>query len=212
MATALEDITHSANAARNDRADLSPDLPAVPTRYAVREIGFTMVSGRLQFAFRTDELAKPLPPGGIEQVVADLLNPPPAGAMLAAGAPTAVLAGALQTPLDLDVTDGPIWLVYMLAEPGNMRFSATLKAMTHKQIEHRPHYGWLRHATQAEDSSQPLAGCRLIYLAAAPPEGHYRHGFNFNVELEQDPSLEGVPRSLPMEIDPDVRHPGGSGT
>lgn len=208
MATALEDIADVTDTPRNDRADLNPEAPAVPARYAVREIGFAMVNGKLQFAFKSDELAAPLPPGGIGAVVAALLAPPPPAA-LALG-PGAGPAAAPTTPLDLDVAGGPVWLIYMLAEPGNMRFSATLKAMTHKRSEDRPYYGRLRHATEAGESSQPLAGCRLIYLAAAPPAVDYRHGFNFNVEFEQDSTIEGIPRSLSMEIDPDIRHPGGS--
>ncbi|MEA3014867.1 MAG: hypothetical protein QOD42_3412 [Sphingomonadales bacterium] len=208
MATALKEIT---TAARNDRAEINLDVPAVPTRYAVREIGFTMVNGRLQFAFASHGRAQPLPRGGIDAVVAGLLTPSSA-AMLAFG-PGRAAAAAPQTPLDLDVSGDPIWLVYMLAQPSNMRFSTALKAMTHKQREHRPYYGGLRHVAKGVESSRPLARCRLIYLAAAPPaDGEYRHGFNFNVELEQDPGIEGNPRSLPIEIDPDIRHPGGSTT
>lgn len=212
MATALEYLDYAKGVAggpRNDRADLSPDLPAQPARYAVREIGFSMVNGRLQFAFSSHDLAQPLPAGGIEQVVAALLAPPRGVMMLAAAAGP---AAPPTTPLDLDVKEDPIWLVYMLAEPGNMRFSATLKAMTHKDVADRPFYGELRHAAGGQRSSEPLAGCRLIYFAAAPPAEDYRHGFNFNVELEQDPDRDGKPRSLPIEIDPDVRHPGGSTT
>ncbi|HEV7659957.1 MAG TPA: nucleotide synthetase [Allosphingosinicella sp.] len=210
MATALKEIT---NVQRNDRAEISLDAPAAPTRYAVREISFALVNGRLQFAFASPERAKPLPPGGIDAVVDGLLSPAPA-AMFALGPGRAAPAPTptpTPTPLDLDVSGDPIWLIYTLAESSNMRFSAALKAMTHKQIEHRPFYGGLRHVTRGVESSQPLVGCRLIYLAAAPPAvAKYRHGFNFNVELEQDPGTDGAPRSLPVEIDPDIRHPGGS--
>lgn len=206
MATALKEII---TAPRNDRAEISLNVPAPPTRYAVREIGFAMVNDRLQFTFAADGLAEPLPPGGIDEVVAGLLTPPPA-AMTAFGL-EGIAAEPMPTPLDVDVSGDPIWLIYMLAEPSNMRFSASLKAMTHKQIEHRRFYGGLRHVAKGVESSQPLAGCRLIYLAAAPPAvADYRHGFNFNVELEQDPGTDGNPRSLPIEIDPDIRHPGGS--
>jgi len=213
MATALnylDYINGNAAAPRNDRADLSPNMPAVPTRYAIREIGFSMINGKLQFAFKSNDLAQNLPAGGIDEVVAGLLVPPPvmsASVFAAFAAPPAPT-----TPLDLDVAKGPIWLIYMLSEPGNMRFSAALKAMTHKEVKHRPFYGHLRHATAAGPSSRPLADCRLIYFAAAPPAGSYRHGFNINVELDQDPDSNGNPRVLPMEIDPDVRHPGGSET
>jgi hypothetical protein len=204
MATALKEIITSP---RNDRAEISLKAPAAPTRYAVREISFAMVNGRLQFAFASQELAKPLPPGGIDEVIDGLLNPTP-NAMFAL-APGQVPPAP--TPLDVDVSGDPIWLIYMLAESSNMRFSAALKAMTHKQIEHRPCYGGLRHVTRGVESSEPLVGCRLIYLAAAPPAvAKYRHGFNFNVELEQDPGTDGTPWSLPIEIDPDIRHPGGS--
>jgi hypothetical protein len=204
MATALRDII---TAPRNDRAEIRLNAPAVPTRYAVREIGFAMTDGRLQFTFADHGQAEPLPPGGIDEVVAGLLAPPPLETLeFAAGS-----AAAAPTPLDLDVSGAPIWLIYMLAEPSNMRFSAALTAMTHKQIEHRRFYGGLRHVANGVESSQPLVGCRLIYLAAAPPPaGNYRHGFNFNVELEQDPGIDGNARSLPIEIDPDIRHPGGS--
>jgi hypothetical protein len=208
MATALRDIS---TAPRNDRAEIRLNAPAVPTRYAIREIGFAMINGRLQFTFADHGQAEPLPPGGIDEVVAGLLTPSPAAMLeLSAGA-AAAAAAPMPTPLDVDVSGNPIWLIYMLAEPSNMRFSATLKAMTHKRIENRAYYGGLRHVTRSVESSQPLAGCRLIYFAAAPPAvAKYRHGFNFNVELEQDPGTDGNPRSLPIEIDPDIRHPGGS--
>jgi hypothetical protein len=210
MATALRDII---TMPRNDRAEMRLNAPAVPTRYAVREIGFAMTDGKLQFTFAEHGLAAPLPPGGIDEVVAGLLTPPPAALLEFAFGRNAAAAApaATPTPLDVDVSGDPIWLIYMLAEPSNMRFSAALKAMTHKQIEHRRFYGGLRHVTNGVESSQPLVGCRLIYFAAAPPAaGNYRHGFNFNVELEQDPGIDGNPRSLPIEIDPDIRHPGGS--
>ena len=198
-------------APRNDQTEMAEQWngPA-PTRYVVREIEFKVVDRRLLFSYRNDSKAQDLPKGGIATVAKALCRPAAAVAVRAAPVPS--LAAAPQTPLDLELQGDPIFIILKLAEPVNMTFSANRKAVTHKNDGDRSHYGRLRHVNRkGQESAAPLAGCRLVYFVAAPPAGNYQHGFNFNVDLEQDPGVDGTRRMLPLSIDPDIRFPGGSG-
>jgi hypothetical protein len=210
MATALREPVRAAAAAapRNDHAPMNEawDGP-LPTRYVVREIDFNMIDGDLQFSFRNHDLAEDLPAGGVDDIIAGLLAPPPSAAL----APSLFAAAAPHTPLDLDIQT-PLFVILTLSEPKNMRFSAQLKGMTHKNSDDSDYYGHLRHVNDAAQSAAPLGACKLIYFIASPPAGAYQHGFNFNVDLDQEPGPGGEPRSLPITIDPDIRHPGGSTT
>ncbi len=203
----------------NERADMHEEWAGDwPERYVVREIDFNMADNSLQFSFRNSDLAQPLPAGGIAEVIDGLRGPAPAPAAFFGAA---AAAAARETPLDLNVIGTPIYIIFALSEPKNMTFSSRLKAMTHKKSADRDYYGGLRHVTATEESKDPLPGCKLIYFAVdppvenppVPPDDKYQHGFNFNVELEQDPKEPGGPkRIIELSIDPDVRHPGGSGT
>ncbi len=199
---------------RNDDVAIDEEWrgPA-PTRYVVREIEFKMVNGRLQFAYRNQCRAQPLAETGIVELSQAYCRP---AARSGRPSPFPIPAAlAPQTPLDLEVKGGgaPLVVFLRLSEPGNMTFSASRKAVTHKNADDAAHYGGLRHVgVDGTASADPVPECKLVYFIAAPPVGDYRHGFNFNVDLEQDPGVEGGRRMLPLTIDPDIRFPGGSST
>jgi hypothetical protein len=202
------------SAPRNDHVPVSAGWTGpLPERYVVREIEFKVVGGRLQFAYRDERRARPLPVGGPLEL-ASFFCAAPSPAVRAVQPIRAPAGEGPQTPLDLDVTGAPLLILLKLAEPSNMLFSATVGAVTHKSSDDMGCYGRLRHVTaEGIESIAPVAGCRLVSFIAMPPTGDYRHGFNFNIDLEQDPGPgEDQSRLLPIMIDPDVRHPGGSST
>lgn len=213
MADAYDEGEAVPTAPRNDHVPVSAGWAGpLPERYVVREIEFKVASGRLQFVYRNQCRAKPIPLGGPLELASQLCPSPPAAGV---ARPIRVPAAKVpQTPLDLDVTGAPLLILLKLARPGNMSFSATAAAVTHKSSDDMGCYGRLRHVTaDGFESIAPVAGCRLVSFIAMPPAGNYRHGFNFNIDLEQDPGPdEDQPRLLPIVIDPDVRHPGGSNT
>lgn len=220
MATTLErntDLADAAAALQNDRINVQEgwSYPTLPLRYVFREIDFYLDgNGHLQFCFRNSGLAQPLDGLTIEQVASGFRAPP-------RPEPEFLLAAALdeppQTPLDLQVWGDPIYIIYRLFGPRNMTFNAGLKAVSHKNGEAQNRYGLLRHLGPAGAGSiEPVADCELIYFACVPKNVNpYRDRFNLNVVLEQAPIPAGpggvaVRRVIEIEIDPDIRFPGGS--
>lgn len=208
MATALRQSDAAADARRNDLAPLPAEWPgAAPARFIFREISMKFEGG-IKFFYKDPGLAQPLPAGGIAEVVAGLVAPPPGG--------LANLGELTEdTPLDLNIHGPSSYVVLRLDSDLNWRFDSNEPAVSLKDAAVGNHYGGLRHVladgTVQED---PQAGCRLVYFVAQPPalpaNGSYRHGFNFHVELIQvDNNASGI---LPIIIDPDVGHPGGSAT
>jgi len=217
MATALKERqigapdaadTAQAQTWENERFPVRRHPPDVlPERYIVREMSFLMDSDGLQFLYKDSALAWPLPEKKIDPVIPRFTRPvSPMIGLSGAGLATA------ETPLDLSITGGPAFLIFKLDPRLNWRFSQSLPAITHKKEADSACYGGLTYVDQhGVYSDSPIAECRLVFLVTDPPEGDYRHGFNFNVELIQKPHVgQYEPRILPVEIDPDIRFPGGS--
>ncbi|HWT13711.1 MAG TPA: nucleotide synthetase [Allosphingosinicella sp.] len=191
-----------------------------PTRFVIRTIDLVEVQvavggqvvTQLQAFFRNHTLAQALPATGIAQAIKDAVG----GSLVPVASS---LAESPRTPLDLEVKDEPLYIVFILGKPSNMTFNPLRKAISHKNLDDRDRYGNLRHvkatATSYEEDEEGLSDCRIAYFVAyppAPPASNYKHGFNLNVRLLQPPNLDGSPRWLDIQIDPDVRYPGGSGT
>lgn len=218
MATTLDRETAAAEVVdptQNDRIDVQWgwSQPTLPLRFVFREIDFHIdSSGHLQFAFRNSGLAERLDGRSIEAVAATYRSP-------AQPEPELMVASALeeppQTPLDLGVTGDSIYVIYRLFGPRNITFSPSKKAVSHKNGADQGRYGLLRHlGPTGAGSIAPVADCELIYFACMPRAGTYRDRFNLNVELEQTPIPGNPPvrRIIELEIDPDIRFPGGSPT
>jgi hypothetical protein len=217
MATTLDRDPGTINTAatvRNERIDVQEGWShhTLPTRYVFREIDFFVDgNGHLQFCFRNADFVKPLNGLTIEQVAATFRTPP-------RPEPEFLIATALeeppQTPLDLEIWgDEPIYVIYRLYGPRNMTFNPGQKAMSHKDGSVQNRYGLLRHLGPAGAGSvMGVENCELIYFACRPlGETHYRDRFNLRVDLEQAP-VNGERRIIELEIDPDIRFPGGSVT
>lgn len=179
-----------------------------PTRYIVRTIDLvevqvaegTQVVTELRPFFREDTVPQPLTQG-ISQVIKDNAVP---------GSTTGTYA-----PIDLVLEGDPVFVVFVLGKPNNIRFHPSRKGITHKNPDDRNRYGYLRHAKVTggnyEEDEGPLNDCRIIYFIADPlypSQPTYKHDFNLNVRLLQ-PAQNGTPRFLDLVIDPDVRYPGG---
>lgn len=214
MATALREPDVSQAAPTNDLAPVRSEQPfEAPERYIFRELSMKL-EGELQFFYKDPGLAQPLPEGGIAAVVAGILNPPaPAAAVMAAAVAAAVTQ---ETPLDLNIHGDPAFVVLRLDPALNWRFDSDEAAVSLKDAGVADHYGGLRHVlADGTIQAEPAVGCKLVYFAAKPPvlgpDEKYRHGFNFHIELVQASSSSTSGDSiLPIILDPDVGHPGGS--
>lgn len=220
MATAQNKVatTVVTTSLQNDDIDMREDWvhPALPLRFAFREIDFRIDSkGHLQFGFRNSDRAEPLNGRTIEEIVdtfRSTLAPPDGSPLLNP------FVSTTQTPLDLQVgsdpvNGDPIYIIYRFFKPRNITFSPTRKAMSHKNGDAVDRYGLLRHVGAAgPGTAAPAADCELIYFACVPKNVDYQDGFNLRVQLEQEPHLgpPPTPRILDIEIDPDIRFPGGS--
>lgn len=213
MATLLRERDLAQHAPRNDLAPLRTDwIYAAPRRYIFRELSMKL-DGGLQLFYKDPVLAQPVPAGGIAEVVAGILNPSPWGPVVTAATASAV---AQETPLDLNIHGDPAWVVLRLDPTLNWRFDSDEAAISLKAVEVSRFYGGLRHVLDdGTVRAGPTVGSRLVYFAARPPalavNGSYRHGFNFHLELVQaSASATSGDTILPIIIDPDVGHPGGS--
>jgi hypothetical protein len=191
-----------------------------PKRFIVRELS-AKIEGGLQFFYKNPGLAKKVPAGGLACAIAEILNPPPMGLIERIVAAAAALVKPKlkqQTPLDLNIHGEPAFVFLRLDPTLNLRFDSDEAAISLKDARVGNHYGGLQYVL--EDGtvlSEPAAGCKLVYFAVSPPllvKGEeYRHGFNFHLELDQlSPSATSEISVLPIIIDPDVGHPGGSDT
>ncbi|MBV8685325.1 MAG: hypothetical protein JOZ90_14645 [Alphaproteobacteria bacterium] len=180
-----------------------------PQRYVYRDIAFGVdLFGGLQFGFRNADLAQPLDGRSVEEIVRDLPQPAPL-------MPAVALSSAYQSPLDLQAWGDPIYIILRLVSPSNMTFHPERKAVSHKTLGPRDRYGLLRHVTAAGHTAEPGASCKVIHFACVPGNvDPYHDGLNLRVRLQQQPHLgpPQVERVLDLDIDPDIRFPGGSAT
>ena len=180
-----------------------------PQRYVYRDISYKVDAfGGIQFCFRNSTLAAPLGDKTIVEIVNELPQSGGAGFIAAAAEPP-------ETPLDIGVKGDPIYIIYRIARPSNMTFHPERKALSHKKEGPRSRYGRLRHAVAGQEHTyEPKKDCKIVYFACKPEAGDYRDGLNLRVRLQQEarPDSPDVPRVLDLEIDPDIRFPGGSPT
>lgn len=238
MATALKDPTLEALSAiaaqidpRQNEHEPIPDTydgPA-PQQVIVRDVGMRAQNGILDFFYSIPRKRGPVPVGGIEEVIAELLyeREPRASdqADFARGAAgdnagngngtgSSELAAGEEKPLDLNV-DQPSYVVFRLSADWRWAFDPRQAGITTKLAAEAHGHGGLRHVGVNGDGTyghfrQPHDNCRIVYFIANPPAGVYFHGFNLEVELQQSAGPLGIERVLPISIDPDVRNPGGS--
>jgi hypothetical protein len=215
MATALNLSEVGQTVPANDLAPIRKEWPdAPPARYIFREVSLEL-NGGLQFFYRNPGLARPLLQGGIEAVIAALIAPPPRAVSLMAAPPGPAVR---QSPLDLRIYGLPAYVVLKLDPELNWHFSADQAAVSLKTATVGESYGGLRHVLpDGTIRPEPGPGCSIVYFVARPPaigpDGSYRHGLNFHVELVQNISGGSSESSiLPIIIDPDVGYPGGSNT
>jgi hypothetical protein len=221
MATALQDpfaeafaaIAATIDPAQNDHGRIPADYggPA-PVQVIVRDVGMIAQNALLDFFYTTPRPRGPLPPGGVQQVIDELLAAPAAAQAL--GAAPGRIAGFADTdfenPLDLNVDTTSI-VIFRLSDLWQWTFDPTMGGVTTKVAQHAQAHGGLRFV--ADDGTPydvPTSGCRIAYFIANPPDDFYFQGFNLEVLLKQSDGPFGIPRFMPITIDPDIRNPGGS--
>lgn len=181
--------------------DMKEDwLLQTPSRFVILDIDCTLASGALEFSFRDPRGGEPLS-GGLQGAISAALTRPSGP------------GSTRYAPLDIGLSGDSAYVFLRIVGPTNMTFSASKKALTHKNADDRDYYGELRHVVAgAQPSERPLANCKIVYFIAdplSPPAQGYEHGFFLNVEIEQT-ATNGAQRLIAFEIDPDVRHPGGT--
>jgi hypothetical protein len=124
-------------------------------------------------------------------------------------------------PLDVSLR-APTCFIFRLSDNWNWRFSRSTKAATlgPNVGVNILNYGGLRHVLpnlphQEGPFTRHDQFCKLIYFFARPVAGNptpgFNHAYNLNIELVFPDDDQGNPNVIPIVIDPDVRHPGGSG-
>lgn len=122
-------------------------------------------------------------------------------------------------PLDLNLS-APTCFIIRLTGGLNWRFSHKTKGATLGPTADPTNYCNLMHVYD-DNVGQPGPHphgkyCRMIYFYAKPPAGtptpRFKHAFNLNIEFVYPDGIDDDRiNTIPIVIDPDVRHPGGSG-
>lgn len=133
-------------------------------------------------------------------------------------------AAAYERPLDLNLSV-PTCFIIRLSDSWNWRFSHKVRAVTLGQAvgTAKDNYYNLRHVVPGQiDQNDPFphqVSCRLAYFVAKPvagvpqdPSVEFHHPFNLNIEIVFPDDSKGNPNTIPIIVDPDIRHPGGSGS
>lgn len=113
----------------------------------------------------------------------------------------------------------PLLMVLQLPKSLNMQYAPDGDAVTLKEQITKGAYGKLMHlkADGSFTPDPPGEGCKLAYFAAQPPHMDpliFEDGFNINVQLlqvQKNVEQQLFIRHLPLLIDPDIKHPGGTG-
>jgi hypothetical protein len=120
-------------------------------------------------------------------------------------------------PLDVNCSDTTLF-IFRLSDNWDWRFAAKAKGVTlgwFANSGERDNYFDLRHVLDDSAGSEvPFEHpdmCKIVYFTAKKTPNSFAHAFNINVEIVYPDDPLGNPNTLPIVIDPDVRHPGGSG-
>jgi hypothetical protein len=122
--------------------------------------------------------------------------------------------GEPESPYDIGIKE-KCFIFFELHRSHNWVFSPAEDGMTSKgnlkgTYEGLSHFSW---DGAILPNGDPLRDqCQLLCLAALSPLASYTDSFNFHVEFFQE-HLDGgkpVKKRLPIIIDPDIKHPGGT--
>ncbi len=190
----------------------------LPKRYVHRDVSFDPDGGELQFLFLNHDRAKPLGGKTIEKIVEELPKPVRSSFLktwLRSILDLLFMSARPETPFDLGIEGKtePIFVIFRIVGPSNMVFHPSKAAMVHKELTGEERYGLLRHVIAGAHSEAAKPDCRIIRFACRPPNiRDYHDGFYMRVRLAQraHPERPTDPRYLDIDIDPDIRFPGGS--
>jgi hypothetical protein len=199
--------------AQVDIPEVPPNQVPLPVRIIAREID--IIGGpNGPIGYVNPDQSHPCPDfNAIQAMVASITNN---------GYNAQPLSAPYQRPMDLSLR-APTCFIFRLSDNWSWRFSykakgATLGKNVGTDIQN---YYNLRHVlddgSQQADPFPHNRFCRLIYFIARPiagvpndPSKVFNHSFNLNIEMVYPDHL-GLPNTIPIVIDPDVRYPGGSG-
>jgi hypothetical protein len=176
-------------------------VPPVPNRIVVRELTVDESSPIGPIMFKQPDKSHPCgDPADITQMINRLLagpynhNPD---------------AQRYVKPLDLNLGVSTCFIIRL--DPSfNWRFSSKLRGVMLGPVKvgDENYYSNLRHVLDdGTESPNPFASqsCRMIYFIGEAIPAGLPHPFNLNIEF-----VYGIDNTVPIVIDPDIRHPGGS--
>lgn len=186
------------------------DPAPVPARILVRQIGLDPVAEDGPFVFVDPDQARPYTAGTLDTILDNLRQ--------GIYTPTTLVNG-YNRPLDVNCRENTQFIFFLrdLGEGRRWRFSSQTKGVTLGWFEEpadRENYYSLRHVLDdsvgSPDPYPHPQDCKIITFIARRTSDNFKHAFNINVEFVFDDDESGM-NTLPVVIDPDIRHPGGSG-
>ena len=192
-----------------DIPDVHPTQVPVPQRIIVRELTIDESDSAGPFVFKQPDQSHPCTQlSDISQMITRIRTNSYVHRPNAA---------PYDRPLDLNLQVSTCFII-RLSPKWAWRFSSTLKGAMLGQLPpgEKNNYYNLRHVldsgVEGPDPFDEVEFCRLIYFVATPVSAGFEHAFNLNIEFVYPggtvPSKK--PNTVPIVIDPDVRHPGGS--
>lgn len=129
-------------------------------------------------------------------------------------------AKEVSSPLSLDV-EGDAYVVYVLDDNTSWQFCTLGSPFSIENIKDdsgkmKPEFyacprRWDAKANSGVEGKVPLTGCKIAYMIAlCAGRGDYVDRFNIHLELVVQNQWSKVPIYVPIILDPDIRHPGGS--
>ncbi len=224
MATAFqddsrEDVTFTPHAIdtrllfRGDQYEIQDNPDLVPEFIVVREIDMAPPGSAYPFVFKRPDRRYKYSPQTLEGIVQDLLD----GAYEPNG-----WVNQYYRPLDVKLS-APTCFVFHLSDRWSWRFSTKQDGVSLGESDAavQQRYANVRHFIDTVGSGTHYEHgdlCRILCFTAVPELNAqqevvpFHHQFNLIVEFVY-PDGEGNEKInvIPVIIDPDVRHPGGSG-
>lgn len=120
------------------------------------------------------------------------------------------IAALVGTPLDLSDVDEDCYIVFEFHMQRNWQYCPDKQCVTLKDKD-VSRYSSLRHVDpgkEGNDLARAPENCRIVYFSMKPPEkGAKADSINLHIEFtRQDKSTGNTDMTLPMIVDPDIRH------
>lgn len=169
-----------------DGSAISPDFASLMTECRLFTIDLEVLDNKIHyFCHKSVKLYSDLQQAREQVLTMEVPEPP---------------VGFVETQLDINVSK-PTHVFIRLNPHKNWRFTEKKSGMDLKEDQGTidATYGAIEKIV-----APGMSDCKIIYVPVIPPSRDYKDSFNFYVEV-----FDGG-KVLPMIIDPDIKHPGGT--